>query len=120
LKWALIFLVISIIAGLLGFTGISAGAADIGRFLFYIFVMIFLALVVLGLNLQGCSEAPASLYGLLQPSKQSPTAKPRAKSPKARPSPTAPDAECPVESSTPGAPPDDPSQATSSILTLSG
>jgi uncharacterized membrane protein YtjA (UPF0391 family) len=51
LKWALIFLVISIIAGLLGFTGISAGAADIARFLFYVFVVIFLILLVLGLTI---------------------------------------------------------------------
>ena len=51
LKWALIFLVISIIAGLLGFTGISAGAADIARFLFYVFVVIFLVLLVLGLTI---------------------------------------------------------------------
>jgi uncharacterized membrane protein YtjA (UPF0391 family) len=51
LKWALIFPVISIIAGLLGFTGISAGAADIARFLFYIFVVIFLVLLVLGLTI---------------------------------------------------------------------
>jgi uncharacterized membrane protein YtjA (UPF0391 family) len=35
---------------LLGFTGISAGAADITRFLFYIFVVIFLVLLVLGLT----------------------------------------------------------------------
>ena len=51
LKWALIFLVISIIAGLLGFTGISAGAADIARLLFYVFVVIFLVLLVLGLTI---------------------------------------------------------------------
>ncbi|MBW8903310.1 MAG: DUF1328 domain-containing protein, partial [Bradyrhizobium sp.] len=34
LKWALIFLVVSIIAGLFGFTGISAASADVARFLF--------------------------------------------------------------------------------------
>jgi uncharacterized membrane protein YtjA (UPF0391 family) len=50
LKWALIFLVVSIIAGLLGFTGISAASADIARVLFYIFVVIFLVLLVLGLT----------------------------------------------------------------------
>jgi uncharacterized membrane protein YtjA (UPF0391 family) len=51
LKWALIFLVVSIIAGLLGFTGISAASADIARFLFYIFVVIFLVLLILGLTI---------------------------------------------------------------------
>jgi Protein of unknown function (DUF1328) len=33
LKWALIFAVIAIIAGLFGFTGIAAGAAAIAKFL---------------------------------------------------------------------------------------
>ena len=51
LKWALIFLVVSIIAGLLGFTGISAASADIARLLFYIFVVIFLVLLILGLTI---------------------------------------------------------------------
>jgi uncharacterized membrane protein YtjA (UPF0391 family) len=51
LKWALIFLVVSIIAGLLGFTGISAASADIARVLFYIFVVIFLVLLILGLTI---------------------------------------------------------------------
>jgi uncharacterized membrane protein YtjA (UPF0391 family) len=50
LKWALIFLVVSIIAGVLGFTGISAASADIARLLFYIFVVIFLVLLILGLT----------------------------------------------------------------------
>jgi uncharacterized membrane protein YtjA (UPF0391 family) len=51
LKWALLFLVISIVAGILGFTGISAASADIARFLFYVFVVIFLVLLVLGLTI---------------------------------------------------------------------
>jgi uncharacterized membrane protein YtjA (UPF0391 family) len=34
LKWALVFLLISIIAALLGFTGIAAASADIARILF--------------------------------------------------------------------------------------
>jgi uncharacterized membrane protein YtjA (UPF0391 family) len=51
LKWALVFLVVSIIAGLLGFTGISAASADIARFLFYVFVVIFLVLLILGLTI---------------------------------------------------------------------
>jgi uncharacterized membrane protein YtjA (UPF0391 family) len=51
LKWALIFFVISIIAGILGFTGISAASADVARFLFYVFVVIFLVLLILGLTI---------------------------------------------------------------------
>ncbi|MEA2820184.1 MAG: hypothetical protein QOJ86_2188, partial [Bradyrhizobium sp.] len=34
LKWALIFFLVSIVAGILGFTGISAASADVARFLF--------------------------------------------------------------------------------------
>jgi uncharacterized membrane protein YtjA (UPF0391 family) len=51
LKWALIFFVVSIIAGILGFTGISAASADVARFLFYVFVVIFLVLLILGLTI---------------------------------------------------------------------
>jgi uncharacterized membrane protein YtjA (UPF0391 family) len=51
LKWALIFLVVSIVAGIFGFTGISAASADVARFLFYVFVVIFLVLLILGLTI---------------------------------------------------------------------
>ena len=49
LKWALIFFVISLIAGGLGFSGVSAAAGGIARILFYIFIVIFLIFLVLGL-----------------------------------------------------------------------
>jgi uncharacterized membrane protein YtjA (UPF0391 family) len=48
LKWALIFFLISIVAAVFGYTGISVASADIARVLFYIFVVIFLVLLVLG------------------------------------------------------------------------
>ena len=51
LKWALIFLLVSIVAGIFGFTGISAASADVARFLFYVFVVIFLVLLILGLTI---------------------------------------------------------------------
>ena len=51
LKWALIFFLVSIVAGVLGFTGISAASADVARFLFYVFVVIFLVLLILGLTI---------------------------------------------------------------------
>jgi uncharacterized membrane protein YtjA (UPF0391 family) len=51
LKWALFFFVISIVAALFGFTGISAATADVARLLFYVFVVIFLVLLVLGLTI---------------------------------------------------------------------
>jgi uncharacterized membrane protein YtjA (UPF0391 family) len=49
LRLALFFLVISLIAALFGFGGIAAAAADIARILFFIFIVIFLALLVAGL-----------------------------------------------------------------------
>jgi uncharacterized membrane protein YtjA (UPF0391 family) len=49
LKWALVMLLISLVAALFGFTDISAASADFARILFYIFVVIFLVLLVLGL-----------------------------------------------------------------------
>ena len=51
LKWALIFFLVSIVAGILGFTGVSAASADVARFLFYVFVVIFLVLLILGLTI---------------------------------------------------------------------
>jgi len=49
LRWALIFLVIGLVAGLLGFTGIAGASIEIARALFFIFIVIFLVLLVLGL-----------------------------------------------------------------------
>ena len=49
LKWALIFFVISLVAGLLGFTGLAAGSAAIAKTLFVIFLVlcaIFLLIAV--------------------------------------------------------------------------
>jgi uncharacterized membrane protein YtjA (UPF0391 family) len=51
LKWALLFFLVSVVAGVLGFTGISAASADVARILFYIFVVIFLVLLILGLTI---------------------------------------------------------------------
>jgi uncharacterized membrane protein YtjA (UPF0391 family) len=50
LRWALIFLVISLIAALFGFTGISVAAAGIAKVLFFIFVVITLVFVVLAIS----------------------------------------------------------------------
>jgi uncharacterized membrane protein YtjA (UPF0391 family) len=49
LKWALIFFIVAIVAGALGFTNIAAGAATIAKVLFGIFLVIFLIFLVLGL-----------------------------------------------------------------------
>lgn len=49
LKWALIFFVISVIAGFFGFSGVSAGAARIAKWLFFAALAISVIFLVLGL-----------------------------------------------------------------------
>jgi uncharacterized membrane protein YtjA (UPF0391 family) len=49
LKWALIFLVISLVAGALGFTGVARGAGSIAKILFGIFLAIFIILLIFAL-----------------------------------------------------------------------
>ena len=53
LKYAIIFAVISLVAGLLGFGGIAAGAAGIAKVLFGLFLIlavIFIVLAALGVG----------------------------------------------------------------------
>jgi len=47
LRWALIFLVVALIAAALGFTDLAAASAGIAKVIFFIFVVLF-ALAVLG------------------------------------------------------------------------
>lgn len=49
IKWALIFLLIAIVAGGLGFTGVAAASATIARVLFGIFLFLFLLFLVLAI-----------------------------------------------------------------------
>jgi uncharacterized membrane protein YtjA (UPF0391 family) len=49
LYWALIFFLVSIVAGIFGFTGIAAGARTIAKVLFFIALAIMLVFLVLGL-----------------------------------------------------------------------
>ncbi len=49
LHYAVVFFVIALVAGLLGFTGIAASAVGIAKFLFFIFVVLFLASLIVGL-----------------------------------------------------------------------
>jgi uncharacterized membrane protein YtjA (UPF0391 family) len=49
LRWAVIFLIVALVAALFGFTDIAAASAGIAKVLFGIFLFIFLVAVVLGL-----------------------------------------------------------------------
>lgn len=50
IKWAIIFAVIGVIAGVLGFSGIAGGAFGIAKFLFWAAVIIAVLLFVLGVT----------------------------------------------------------------------
>ena len=51
LRWALIFAIIAIVAGLLGFTGVAAGAAVIAKTIFYIFLGLVVVFILLGITI---------------------------------------------------------------------
>lgn len=50
LRWALLFLILGLIAGALGFTGVAGASIAIAKVLFFIFIAIFLAMLILGLT----------------------------------------------------------------------
>ena len=49
LRWALLFFIVAIIAGVLGFTGIAGVATDFARISFFLFLVVFVVSLVLGL-----------------------------------------------------------------------
>ncbi len=51
LKLAIIFFIISLIAGFFGFTDIAAGAKGIAKILFFVALVIFLVVLVFGVLL---------------------------------------------------------------------
>ncbi len=53
LYWALVFFIVAIIAAVFGFGGIAAGAVSIAKILFFIFVVVFLVTLILGLISRG-------------------------------------------------------------------
>ncbi|QQR50510.1 DUF1328 domain-containing protein [Candidatus Nomurabacteria bacterium] len=48
LKWSVIFLIIAIIAGLLGFTTIAGTSIAIAKILFFVFLVIFIITLLIG------------------------------------------------------------------------
>ena len=51
LKWAIIFFVISLVAGFFGFTGVASGAKSIAKVLFFVAIAIFLIVLIFGVFL---------------------------------------------------------------------
>ena len=55
LYWALVFFVVTLVAALFGFGGIAVAAAGIAKLLFYLFLVVFLVTLVMGLSRRGHS-----------------------------------------------------------------
>ena len=53
LGWAVLFFIISIIAGIFGFGGVAEASASMAQILFYIFLILFVVSLVLGLARRG-------------------------------------------------------------------
>ena len=49
LRYALIFFIVALVAALFGFGGIAAGAVAIAKILFFVFLIIFLITLLMGL-----------------------------------------------------------------------
>ncbi len=49
LKWALIFLVVGLVLGALGFGGIGGAFVGIAKFLFFVAIAIFVVLLIMAL-----------------------------------------------------------------------
>lgn len=49
LHYAVVFFIVALIAALFGFTGIAAGAVEIAKILFFIFVLLFAVSLFMGL-----------------------------------------------------------------------
>jgi uncharacterized membrane protein YtjA (UPF0391 family) len=48
LYWALMFFIVALIAGVLGFGGVAAASSGIAQILFWVFLVLFLLSLVLG------------------------------------------------------------------------
>ena len=48
LYWALVFFVVAIIAAVFGFGGIAAGATEIAKILFFVFLVLFIVSLLFG------------------------------------------------------------------------
>jgi uncharacterized membrane protein YtjA (UPF0391 family) len=58
LGWAIVALIVSLIAGALGFSGVAAGAAAVAKVIFGIFLALFILLLILALAGVGAATTP--------------------------------------------------------------
>ncbi|MGD9965904.1 MAG: DUF1328 domain-containing protein [Hyphomonadaceae bacterium] len=53
LSWALIFFVVAIIAAVFGFGGIASASAGVAQVLFFLFLVLFVVSLIMGLARRG-------------------------------------------------------------------
>lgn len=53
LRYSIIFFIVALVAALFGFGGIAAGATEIAKILFFIFLVLFVVSLVAGLFRRG-------------------------------------------------------------------
>ena len=53
LRWALIFFVVAIIAAVFGFGGIATASAGIAQVLFFLFLVLFVVSLIMGMARRG-------------------------------------------------------------------
>lgn len=53
LSWALIFFVVAIIAAVFGFGGIATASASVAQILFFLFIVLFVVSLIMGMARRG-------------------------------------------------------------------
>ena len=53
LYWALVFFIVAVVAAIFGFGGIAAGAVTIAKILFFLFLVLFVISLLVGLGRRG-------------------------------------------------------------------
>ena len=50
LRWAVVFLIVAIVAAIFGFAGIESAAIEIAKILFFVFIVLFIISLAVGLS----------------------------------------------------------------------
>lgn len=58
LYWALVFFIVSLVAGIFGFSTMASATAGIAQILFYVFLVFFVVTLIAGLAGGGSRRAP--------------------------------------------------------------
>ena len=61
LSWALIFFVVAIIAAVFGFGGIASASAGIAQILFFLFLVLFVVSLIMGMARKGDNDSGGPL-----------------------------------------------------------